>query len=143
MRPGHLILIVGLALTGCDGPVKSRAAQQSPAGVEAAAPPEAKAPFLTTQEIARLFAESPVKLEPAPMDGLEIFYPDGAHVIHGRATTWGRYSIADGQLCVQRPENPPTCRSVFRGEDGELRFGTRPGSVEHSSEVQLVPVTIS
>ncbi len=117
---------------------------QQPAHAPAVSPNESEpvsAPFLTEQEIRALLGSTPVQLEPAPADGAEIFYPDGLYVTEGRGTyPRGRYEVSAGRICVMLLRNPPQCRSVFRGEEGEVRMGVSAGSTAPSTAINFEPL---
>jgi hypothetical protein len=132
----RVILLFGLLCMGACQPPAQQAEVKEPE------PAPLAAPFLTAQEIRDLLGDTPVLLEPAPMDGAEFFYPDGRYIAEARgAFPEGLYEVKPGQICVRPLQYPPRCRSVFKGPDGEIRLGSSAGSTAHSQAITFKPLS--
>jgi hypothetical protein len=81
---------------------------------------------LTSQELTSLLSNVRILEIPPQEDWEEVFWADGEYQNWGRGTAQGRFAIADGRVCVTRPQPnrqvETSCRSIFRDNHGHLFF---------------------
>ena len=83
---------------------------------------------LTDRELTSLLSDVRILEIPPQEDWEEAFWANGEYQNWGRGTAQGRFAIANGRVCVTRPQLnaqlETSCRAVFRNPEGDLFFSS-------------------